>query len=292
MDNDTIIQWLLEDDNFAIKYRTQTEILDISKDSAEAKLTYTSLLTSDIIKSAMSLFGVGKDYSDAHALSALAECGFTCNDVDIDNYVDRLINNTNFRDGCGEGFLLRNLVALGYAEYPAVKKELSLILATQQTDGGFPCVSNNPKINNPKIPHKSCFQITVSYLLLTAEMSKKGIDCPQTEGIVNYFLNRDVLYRNDNPTRLVKECHATTFHPPVCTRIGLHMTLYALSVLGKGNDSRCKRAWELLDNRCDDNGKYILDGSLTKPYIKAGKIGKSSTWVTFYIMLSEKYRRK
>jgi len=41
--------------------------------------------------------------------------------------VDRLIANTNFRDGCGEGFLLRNLVALGYAEHPDVKKELIVL---------------------------------------------------------------------------------------------------------------------------------------------------------------------
>ena len=70
--------------------------------------------------------------------------------------------------------------------------------------------------------------MTVSYLLLAAEMHKKDIECPQTEGIVNYFLSRDVLYRHDDPTRFVKDCHATTFHPPVCTRIGLHMTLCAL----------------------------------------------------------------
>ena len=286
----TVIQWLLEDENPAVKYRTQTEILDISKDNAEVKSSYESLLSSDIIQSIMALFDIGKDYSDAHALCAIAECGLTRNDVEIDLCVDRLITNTNFRDGCGEGLLLRNLIALGFAEHNAVKRELPIFLSTQQNDGGFPCISKNPKINKPNVPHKSCFQITVSYLLLTVEMSKKGIDAPQTEGIIQYFLSRDVLYRRDDLTRLIKECHASTFHPPVCTRIGLHMTLCALSMLGKGNDSRCKRAWELLYQRRDDSGKYILADSLTKPYIKAGKKGKPSKWVTFYALLAEKHR--
>lgn len=130
--------------------------------------------------------------------------------------------------------------------------------------------------------------MTASYLLLTSEMVKKGIACPQIEGITDYFLSRDVLYRHDNPERVVVSAMGMTFHPPVCTRIGLHMILYALSILGKGNDPGCERAWELLDSKCDDDGKYILDNSLTKPYIKIEKPGKPSKWVTFYALLAQK----
>jgi hypothetical protein len=290
--NDNVIQWLLEDSDPAVKYRTQTEILDISKEKKEVKLTHKALLESDLVKSVMAFFDIGKDYSDSHALSALAEYGLTRMDVDIDPYVDKLITNTNFRDGCDGGFLLRNLVMLGYDKRPVVKKELPLLLATQQGDGGFPCTSKNPKIKKPNVPHKSCFQMTTSYLLLTAEMYKKGIDCPPMEEIVGYFLGRDVLFRHDKPDSIVKKEMGTTFHPPVCTRIGLHMILYALSVLGKGNDRRCKRAWELLHSRRGDDSKYFLDGSLTKPYIKLEKPGKASKWVTFYALLAERYKSK
>ncbi len=286
----TVIQWLLEDENPAVKYRTQTEILNIPKDNAEVRQTKNALLSSDLLKSVMALFDIGKDFSDSHAFAALAEYGLTREDADIDRYADRLIANTDFRDGCGEGFLLRNLVATGFASHPAVKKELPQVLATQQSDGGFPCVSNNPKIKKPGVSHKSCFQMTAGYLLLTAELHKKGIDCPQTEGILNYFLGREVLYRRDDPSRFVLGVHATTFHPPVCTRIGIHMTLYALSILGKGGDPACKRAWEILESKRTGDGKYIIDGSLTKPYIKVAKPGKPGKhslpdkWVTFYAL--------
>lgn len=243
MNENIVIQWLLEDTDPAVKYRTQTELLDIKKGSKAVKQSYNDLISSEHIKSALSLFDIGKNNSDSYALSALAEYGLTRSDIDIDHYVDRLIDNTNFHEGCGEGFLLRNLVALGYEEHPAVKRELSVILATQQNDGGFPCVSKNPKIKKPNVPHKSCFQMTTSYLLLTEEMFKKGMDCPQAEGIISYFLGRDVLYRHDNSSIIVKQEMGTAFHPPVCTRIGLHMILCALSRLGIGNAPECKRAW-------------------------------------------------
>ena len=68
------------------------------------------------------------------------------------------------------------------------------------------------------------------------------------------------------------------------------MILCALSVLGKGNDSSCKRAWELLDSKHSGDGKYAIDGSLTKPYIKIEKPGKPSKWVTFYTLLAKKER--
>ncbi|MDD4493798.1 MAG: hypothetical protein PHV32_05545 [Eubacteriales bacterium] len=287
-----VIGWLLEDDNPAVKYRTQTEILEMPKESADVDATRKVLLLSDLLNSVMALFEVGKDFSDSHALSALVEYGLTRDDVDIDHCVERHIASTNFRDGCGEGFLLRNLIALGYADHPAVKKELPLILTTQQSDGGYPCISNNPKIKKPGVPHKSCFQMTASYLLLAAEMRKQSINCPQTERIVDYFLERDVLFRRDDPARFVKDCHATTFHPPVCIRIGLHMILCALSVLGKGGDPGCKRAWGIFDSKRGGDGKYVLDGSLTKPYIKLEKPGKPSKWVTFYALLAEKEKNR
>ena len=134
--------------------------------------------------------------------------------------------------------------------------------------------------------------MTASYLLLAAEMYKRGIDCLHTEGIVNYFISRDILYRHNEPTRFVLNVHASTFHPPVCTRIVIHMILCALSTLGKGNDSGCTRAWEILGSKRSSDGKYILDGSLTKPYIKSEKSGKPSKWVTFYALLAEKERKK
>ena len=101
--------------------------------------------------------------------------------------------------------MLRNLVKLGYCDMPEVRKELANALATQQIDGGYPCVSKIPKIKKPNLPHKSCFQMSASYLLLMAELRRIGHKCDKESGLAEYFLGRDVLFRHDDPNRVVKE---------------------------------------------------------------------------------------
>lgn len=44
MNENTVIQWLLEDTEPVVKYRTQTELLDIKKGSEEEKLTHKARL--------------------------------------------------------------------------------------------------------------------------------------------------------------------------------------------------------------------------------------------------------
>ncbi len=280
------INWLLEEISPAVRYRTLTELLD-NNGSAEAKAALDALLLSEDVKRAFSLFEIEKEYADAHAFSALAECGLTRKDLDIDRYVENYISRYGFANGCGEGFLLRNLVKLGYCDMPEVRKELANALATQQIDGGYPCVSKIPKIKKPNLPHKSCFQMSASYLLLMAELRRIGHKCDEESGLAEYFLGRDVLFRHDDPNRVVKEEMGRTFHPPVATRIGLHMILYSLNLLGRADDPRCKRAWDILEQRRTSDGKYIIDCSLTKPYIKTEKPGKPSKWVTFYAVAAK-----
>jgi hypothetical protein len=42
---DTILNWLLEPSNPAVKYRTQTELLGLPKDSEEVEKTRAALLS-------------------------------------------------------------------------------------------------------------------------------------------------------------------------------------------------------------------------------------------------------
>ena len=284
----TVLNWLLENSNPAVRYRTLTELLD-DRRLGDESAALNNLLSSEDVKHAFSLFEIGKAYADAHAFSALAECGLTRKDLDIDRYVENYISRYGFADGCGEGFLLRNLVKLGYCGMPEVRKELAQVLTAQQSDGGYPCISKNPKIKKPNVPHKSCFQMSASYLLLMAELRKTGHKCDEENALAEYFLGREVLFRHDDPSRVVKDEMGRTFHPPVATRVGLHMILYSLSVLGKADDPRCKRAWSILEQRRTEDGKYVIDCSLTKPYIKTEKPGKPSKWVTFYALAGKKH---
>ena len=126
----------------------------------------------------MALLNEQKTWSVCYGLTAFAEQGITRNDVDIDKYVDWIIENTGFVIHCGEGMLLRSLVKLGYGNDKRIKNEIETIFTRLNMDGGFQCISNNKKINDPKYPHKSCYRLTTTYLLLLAELKLHNISIP------------------------------------------------------------------------------------------------------------------
>jgi hypothetical protein len=53
-----------------------------------------------------------------------------------------------------------------------------------------------------------------------------------------------------------------------------------------------KEAWEIIETKKDKDGKYVLNGTLTKSYLPKEKIGKPSKWVTFYLLLARKYKEQ
>lgn len=287
-----VISWLLEDDTPEIKYRTMVELLDMPKDDICVKTAYDKLMNSDAVANIMMKFELDKKWEDYNAFSALAEFGLTRYDVKIDEYVERIIANTGFKMLCGEGFLLRNLVALGYYDNPMVKEEIPKAFSVQKSDGGFGCISKSKKINDPKLPHKSCIRITASYLLLAAELKKIDVILPQNSQLVDYFIDRNVVYRHDDNTRFVVNEMAGTFYPLDPIKIGLQSSLYALAILGAGDRAGYIKARKILESKRDDEGRYLLDKSLSKPYFKIGKIGRPNKWITLYALLADKHSKK
>lgn len=75
--NSEVLNWLLEDKDPAVKYRTLTELLDIDRSSNKVASAYDRLVSSDIVKAAFSYFDIGKEYADAYAFAALSEYGLT-----------------------------------------------------------------------------------------------------------------------------------------------------------------------------------------------------------------------
>ncbi|WP_197032714.1 hypothetical protein [Clostridium sp. KNHs205] len=62
-----------------------------------------------------------------------------------------------------------------------------------------------------------------------------------------------------------------TFYPMDAVKVGIQNTLYALTILGAGKSKRCDKAWERLEEKKAEEGKYILGKSKTIPSFKAGK---------------------
>jgi hypothetical protein len=112
--------------------------------------------------------------------------------------------------------------------------------------------------------------------------------------LVNYFLNRNVLYKAKKPTEFVtRETGKTIF--PFSYRAGLLETLYALAKMGYGGDLRVQNACAILQDHRTSTGRYILDltpGRTTNRYFYPGQKQTENKWVTFYSYLCLKYKNE
>ncbi len=283
-----LLEWLLEEKNPEVKLRTQVELLKADREETEASVSLVK--HTKIFDKNMALLNEKKPWSVCYGLTAFAEWGLTRDDVDIDQYVDWIIENTGFAIHCGEGMLLRSLVKLGYGDDKRVENEMKTIFTGLNTDGGFQCISDNKKINDPKCSHKSCYRLTATYLLLLAELKLHGISLPCEQRLIEYFLKRDVLFRTDNMKEVVVSGYHNTYFPTDCISHGIQEIVYAMSVLGYGNRPECKRAWNFTQQHMLENGKYILTARPSKPYFGIGVKGKENKWITLYMLLAEKYK--
>jgi len=60
--------------------------------------------------------------------------------------------------------------------------------------------------------------------------------------------------------------------------------------MGYGNDNRLDAAWNLLEKKKFENGRYPLERTPTQSPWKVGEVGQENKWITFYAYLAKKYR--
>jgi hypothetical protein len=280
-----VIKWLLGDDNPAVKYRTQTELLGQTADKSEV-VSWLNLFLPTDWKERKGLWSI-------YFLNSFAECGCAFEDTGLDKETAIGFNgDAPFDEGCGDYMRLRALVRLGLACEPAVAAVINKLLEHQLPDGGFLCLYRLDKL---KYTPKSCFKDNMLALLFCAECKKKGLHTDITEPLLDYFWNHKLFYRTDNPDALILNAREgwrtiDTFYPFEVMRVGLQNIVEAFCALGYGSDSRLSEAWELLRSNETPDGKYILNGTLSKSYLPKERAGKPSKWVTFYALLAENER--
>ncbi len=77
MDNNAVIQWLLDNDNPAVKYRTQTEILGEVADKEPVIAWVNNFLPAD--------WKEREGLWSTYYLTTIAECGLTFEDVPFES---------------------------------------------------------------------------------------------------------------------------------------------------------------------------------------------------------------
>lgn len=288
--DEKILEWLLSDDTPEVRLRTLKEYQKLSDDNPKVIECKSKLLQSKIYERGLKKLKKDKPWEKFDAIMAFAEWGLTRDDIgsDIDEEIFSLIQSTGFKMLCGEPYLLRNLVKLGYYQVDIVKEEISCMLGKIKEDGGFGCISSNKKINDPKKPHKSCARLTVEYLLLVAELHLLGIEWECESALVHYFTKRNIFYRTDSRETPMVDVMLETFYPSDPIKVGVQNIVYALSVLGCSEESEAMQAgYKVLNRYRLDNGRYILTASKSVPAFKAGKVGEENKWITLYAYMAQ-----
>lgn len=288
--DENILEWLLEEDTPEVRLRTLKEFQKRGGDDPEVIACKSSLLRSKMYERGLKKLKKDKRWDKFDAIMAFAEWGLTRNEIggDIDEEVFSLIQCTGFKMMCGEPYLLRNLVKLGYYQVDMVKDEIGCMLGKIKEDGGFGCISSNKKINDPKKPHKSCARLTVEYLLLAAELRLAGIACGCERTLADYFTRRNIFYRMDDRKTPMVDVMLETFYPSDPIKVGVQNIVYALRVLGCSVESEAmQEGYKALNRYRLDNGRYILSGSKSVPAFKAGKVGEENKWITLYAYMAQ-----
>ena len=289
MDQSTL-EWLLEEQNPEVRLRTLKEYMKLPDDDEKVIECKRLLLQSKTYERALKKLRKDKPWDKFDAIMAFAEWGLTRRDIgkDIDDEVFALIESTGFKMLCGEPYLLRNLVKLGYYQEDIVKNEIACVLSGIKEDGGFACISTNKKTNDPRKPHKSCARLTVEYLLLVAELHLLGYRTECESKLVQYFTKRNIFYRTDDMKTPMVDVMLSTFYPSDPIKVGAQNILYALRVLGCQPDSEAMQAgYKVLDQHRTENGRYILTGCKSVPAFKAGNVGEENKWVTLYACMAQ-----
>ena len=295
------LNWLLESDDMALKYRTLTEICGSSKgdevDNLLGSIWEHKSIQGMLKKQDENGLWNEKEYGSftpLRYLTAFAEFGLQ-KDKRIEAFVNYSIETlsnemNNDPSGCYTPLVLRALVMLGYYDRDDVKELIDKFTAMQLYDGGFNC----KRLLDKKPERKSCYKAAITALLLYAECKRKGVIIDNADQLIQYFTKRDVFYTSDKSKFIIEGRPGwrfiDNFFPVEPMRIGLPLTVAALSILGAGNHAALKKAWDFLNEKTDENGKLILDGTLTKQPCNFGKVGQPNKWVSFYALLAEKYK--
>lgn len=308
-----VVDWLLEPENPSVRYRTLTELLDRNDDEPEVIATKKSIVSSEQVTKILEkmdpdgywlqknprtgrIVGDGVEYG-AYAtthfcLAYLAELGLDNQHPKVILAADRYLGLQQ-TDGdfyrhlsCLYGYNIRTFVMLGFRKDPRIQKSIDLMLATTRPDGGFLCDMHEGKYKTRAA--KSCIRGSVKTLLAFSELPEYW-DHPRCLDLVDYFFRRESLFRtSDLESPVNHDVTLTSF--PMTWRASLIEIVYALSKMGYGTRMELDRAWKLLEKKIDSHGKYTLDWTPLQALFKPGKKDRPNKWITFYALLSLKYK--
>ena len=307
---ETVIAWLLQEGHPSVHARTLTELLGQDATSAEVVSAKAQIATSKAaLKVLAPIHSNGEwprlgpsDNSPEMGFSHLGELGLDRThpavQAAVEVYISHQYEDGSFLDSyttrpeyyhprpndqsCYYALTIRGLLKLGYRDDPRVWKAIDFCLSKSRFDGGYLCTKSYARKTT-----KSCIRGSKNVLFLFSELPEVW-STTQCQRLVAYFLERRIFHRRSDPDAFVTGRPGTLF--PFDYRLGLLEPLYALSKMGYGRHPALAEAWQLLDQKRDELGRYILDWKAPKCAFNPGEKGLPNPWVTLYAYLALKYR--
>ena len=306
------IQWLLEDDNPSVQFRTLKEVFDYADDAPEIRRIKSAILQSHPVQALLEtmhpagywlqknpkqrLVGDGVEYgsfaSTHFCLAYLAELGLDRTQPEVEKAADRYLalqqpDGDWYRHfSCLLGYNIRTFVRLGFQEDDRVKRAIEMLIKTDRKDGGYLCDIHEGKNKTRSV--RSCIRGSVKALLAFSEFPVYW-EHPRCRQLVDYFLRRGGIYQSKHPGIPVnQDMEHLSF--PITWRTNVYEVLFALSKMGSGRDERLHTAWTTLENRADPAGRYPLDWTPTQCPWKVGNRGEVNKWITFYVEVAKKHK--
>jgi len=307
------IQWLLEDDNPSVQFRTLKEMLNYDDGMPEIRRAKFAILQSHPVQTLLEkmhpagywlqknprtqrVVGNGVEYgafgTTHFCLAYLAELGLDRTQPRVEKAAERYLTlqqpdgDWYLHFSCLLGYNIRTLVRLGFQDDNRVKRAMELLIQTHREDGGYLCDMHEDKYKTRSV--KSCIRGSVKALLAFSEFPEYW-DHPRCKQLVDYFLRRGGIFQSAQPGIPVnRDVQQLSF--PITWRANAYEVLYALSKMGYGRDERLRAAWTALENKADPAGRYPLDWTPTQCPWKVGKRGEANKWITFFVEAAKKHK--
>ena len=311
------IDWLLETDNFSVRYFALTELLGKPFFDEEVKAAKDNIMKKGAVPNILSKqngkgYWVSSDrfYSSKYKgavwqLIILAELGANENDKRVRKACEFIMENSqdcesggfsiwhSVKKGggrhsgvipCLTGNMIWSLIRLGYMDDPRVDRGIKWITTYQRFDDG---VSIRPK-DWPYDTAKSCFgrhschMGVVKTLKALAEIpvEKRSKNVEVAIGkAVDYLLEHHIYKRSHNLSRVSKPGWLH-FGFPLMYQDDVLEVLGILTKLGF-KDDRMQEAVDIVLSKQDDDGRWILESTFNgRFHTNIESKGKSSKWIT------------
>ncbi len=263
-----VIDWLLGEDQPAVRYRTLTAILgkkegDPEVVAAKKAIPETGWAADIFDKQDAGGWWVREDrlyrpkyLSTNWMLLVLADLGMTRDDPRIRKAADLWIKRFAAADGgfgidstktshlCTAGNTARSLVEFGYADHPAVRASFGWFVKTASHLGGWSCFGSGRNLDS--------WEPMSAFAIYPREKWTKAME-ETVQKAAEFFLQRELHVQGDHYEPWYR------FHYPNHYYYDLLVGLDFMTALGYGSDPRLAHALGVLRKKRRSDGRWNLD---------------------------------